>query len=468
MGTTAEVSKQPISKPDSSGGASVMFVDWASVDPSQPNCSLLDGTDFSEYRIVFFDPWQFAVTNGLRSADKEGTDVEYIPFSENEFLRYLTQIKGASQSLQRLLKNDGTLVLRSRVPKSHIKVHKKSSASVRQYTKSVVSAFFWLDDILGQSFFQDCSSKVFKFIHSNSPLADVFGNTAIDCRQTQNSIGKGKTTVVAVGGPALKSPIITRITYAPEPGQVYLIPRFLVEDEQARLTRAFVRIVYDDASGLDRPAWVEFYDRQVKEYNPVKPKMERLELEIKALLKQKTVLVREAAKINLLSDLMCEKSGRLRRAAEIAFKILGFEIAKREESQADDSFRAAFGDDERVVAQVKTSATDSGPIPISDIAALTATKVGDVSVSPGKLILVGNASRIIAPEKRAEWFGAGCGETAAQNHVCLLSTQDLYDAACLVLSKTTSESLDKIKSGLCSDLIACIGIFQINRAKYGI
>ena len=38
----------------------VLFLDWPLSDSSQPQGSLLDGTDFSTCKTVFFDPWEFA------------------------------------------------------------------------------------------------------------------------------------------------------------------------------------------------------------------------------------------------------------------------------------------------------------------------------------------------------------------------------------------------------------------------
>ena len=123
-----------------------MFVNWHVSDERIEQCDLLDGTDFSGCRIIFFDPLGFAVKHGLRSNQHDISEAEYIACSEDAFMRYLAGIKAVSRHIKTVLENRGILVLRSQIPNSQFKIRKKSSVGSQSYTESVVSKIFLLEE----------------------------------------------------------------------------------------------------------------------------------------------------------------------------------------------------------------------------------------------------------------------------------------------------------------------------------
>ncbi|MCK4373409.1 MAG: hypothetical protein KAW61_09680, partial [candidate division Zixibacteria bacterium] len=242
MGTTAcaQVRKGAEKTPNTDGTPSkILFINWPTDQQANHHCDLLAGHDFSDYSIVFLDPLEFAVAHGLRSNCQFLSESEYISYNEREFSRFLTGIKRASESLKELLHKGGLLVIRSQIPNSHIKVRKRSSAGSGSYTESVLSAFFWLEDILGKYTFNSCRVKAIRFVAPGDPLGKPFARAGVDCVQTQDFIEKGQRHVVAAGGPYFKDPVVSRIVCDDWRGLVYVIPKFRVLHEERMLVEAF-------------------------------------------------------------------------------------------------------------------------------------------------------------------------------------------------------------------------------------
>ncbi len=125
----------------------VVFVNWPLSDDTLVSCDLLDGTDFSRCQLVFLDPLEFAMAHGLWNPDDDISEIAYFSFEERDFLAYLSAIRKAAETLRACLRNGGMLIIRANLPKSHIKVRKKSSTGTMKYTESLVSTFFWLEEM---------------------------------------------------------------------------------------------------------------------------------------------------------------------------------------------------------------------------------------------------------------------------------------------------------------------------------
>ena len=106
-------------------GPSVVFINWPADDARASFCDLLDGTDFSRCKLAFFDPLMFAQDHGFWTQNHEISDISYVSFHEKEFMRYLADIKVASDTLRAFLQNDGVLIVRANLPKSHQSAQEK-------------------------------------------------------------------------------------------------------------------------------------------------------------------------------------------------------------------------------------------------------------------------------------------------------------------------------------------------------
>ena len=445
-----------------------IFVDWKGPVEPLDSCSLFDNTDFTKHNLVFFDPYQLALNAGLRTKDKEFTKVEYADLSEKQFIEYLGQAKQATAKLKSLLQNDGILVIRSAIPKGHIKVRKRTSAAIRSYTESVLSTFFWLDEVLGKSTFQDCSTKILKYPHRDIPLVEVFRDCMVECRQAQISIGRGFTRVLAVGGPTGKLPLITKVSLKPEPGQIYFIPKFLVPDEAEKLITAFTKMKAVDEPDYSKPTWLGYYQKQITEHNPLSRKIEDIDQQIDALAKQRGELSLKLSEGTSLPNILWERGAKLRHGVKAAFDVLGLEVDFSQVEQHELTLESPIEYQQYRKVVIRVAEPDAGPVG----AEVVEEFVGHLAERPKfpkpKGILVGNGMCSFPPEKRDIWFEQAGAVSARAQEVCLITVLDLFTAAALVLSRTGSDSQEMIKDSLVKDILSGEGLFVLNRAKYAI
>ena len=453
---------------DKSSEQPVLFLDWPLDVGLYPSGSIFDEGKFNQKGLIFFDPYHFALTYNLRSQNKENFEVEYISFDKQEFLLFLKNAKMAKERIQSLLINDGILVIRSNIPQIHIKVRKKSSAAVKKYTESIISAFFWLDEILGQYSFYSCNARSLTYRSKEHPFARVFGNCRIACFQTQNVISRGEVSVIAVGSISRKSPLITRVSYHPQPGQVFFIPQFLVKDEHKKLCQVFKLLAESEIDDFKKPTWLKYYEDQIKSYSPHRPKMERIDLEIRALVKQKAILDKLDSDVDKLPGLLHERGDRLRDAITVALATLGFDVARTIGNPSDNMLMANYskGSNQKLIIKIsQPSIEPTPPERIEELSEMMATYSSMVQV---KGFLIGNGSGNLPPEKRSDWFDKNVVESGRERGYCLMPTLDLFVAAWTTLSRAESQNIEKIKTSLRKDIIDCIGLFEINRKKYGI
>ena len=453
-----------VSKPDSLA----VFINWPVNDAQIAACDLLDGTDFSNCKLAFLDPLEFATANGFMSPGGEISETVYISYDESDFLRYLARIKGASETLQRFLANGGLLILRSNIPKSYIKVRKRSSTGTMKYTESVVSAFFWLEDILGVYSFTYAYARTLKYLIPKSPLKQAFGKSAVRCVQTLNSVSKGKLEVVASSGSSLRSPGISRISFDSTAGQVFLIPTFVVKQEHRKLIEAFEQVAISCDSGSSRPRWLDYYEKQVRDFSPCRDMMDEVELQMEALKKQLASLMRKQERYDGLVNLLFESDEELEAAARTALEILGFTCNEPVAGRKTSAFEAYPANDKSLHIMVRTASTETGPVGSGELETLARAIEARTSAIRAKGLLIGNAARSSRPEQRDSWFDDECGQASRREDFCLMPSLVLFTIACYIMTRLDAENIEELKRSIRCDILKCDSLFVLSRRKYAI
>ncbi len=443
-----------------------VFINWPVNNDDVEACDLLDGTDFSGCKLAFFDPFEFAVSNGFWSRNDDISEVAYVSFEEIDFLRYLAASKTASETLRAFLRNGGMLTIRANIPKSYIQVRKKSSTGTTRYTESIVSTFFWLEDILGVYSIRYCGARTLKYLMPKNPLKKVFGNVEVRCVQTVNSVGKGKMQAIAGSGTSPKAVAIARITFDSESGQVYLIPKFIIKNEAQHLIEAFEKIYNSRESGSVRPHWLGHYEDQLRQFSPYRPQMDEIELQIEALKKQRGSLMRKQKKFDGVVDLLFESDTELQTAARTALDIMGFDCSAIPHTRKANAFEARPVDDKSTRLMVRAVSTDAGPVPPEEVEKLTQAMKSGTSAIKAKGLLIGNAARSMRPEQRESWFDERCLNEAKREDLCLMPSLVLFTMACYIMTRMDTDNIEKLKNSLQRDIIRCDKLFVLSRKKY--
>ena len=448
--------------------SSAMFVNWPAHDREFPTCNLLDDVDFAKYKLVFFDPHRFAIANNLLSPEAEISDVNYVSLEERDFVHYLSGVKRAATSLTQFLGNGGLLVIRSNIPKSHIKVRKHSSAGIRKYTESVISSFFWLEDILGVYSLTYCQAKTLRYLNPKNPLHGVFGKSGIHCVQTLNSASKAQIEVIATSGSSTNLAAISRLSFGTIPGQIYLVPQFLVKGETAKIFEAFKQIAVSTQSGTLRPRWLDYYEKQVRDYSPFRSKIDDVEIQIEALKKQLVTLMHKQDMYDNLPNLLFESDAELEIATRTALEIIGFTCLQPPTNDKASAFEVHPSNDKSVRLMVRATHSESGPILANQVTALQTAIENRTSAIKAKGLLVGNAGRYTRPEQRLSWFDEASTEESKRRDICLMPSLVLFTVACYVMTRHDAENIDALKTSLQRDILECDSVFVLSRKKYAI
>lgn len=443
-----------------------MFVNWSVDGQAYHQCDLLTGEDFSDYNILFLDPLEFAATHGLRNNCIDLSETEYFPFDEREFGRYLVGIKQGSAALIALLNRGGLLVLRSQIPNSHIKVRKKTSAGSGTYTESLLSAFFWLEEILGKYSFKSCHLRAVRFLVTNDPVSKVFGGAAVDCIQTQNIMDKGRREVIAAGGPYFKDPIVSRLTSREWPGLVYVAPKFSVKEETGLLIDAFTQVYDRHQLNPNRPKWIGQYESQLDDLSPFHNEIGLLEVQMEALKRQLGGLQHKHEDLRQLTNMLHCESDEMASAVETALKRIGFTIhvLSCEHNSAVWVAVQTENDGDRVIFCAASS--NEGPIKSSEVDRFKQLVDQQKSQTPTKGVLIGNADRGRRPDKRTEWFEIDCLDIARQSDICLIPSAEFFAIVIFLMRKAESDNLDNLKASIRREIIACDSQLELNRKKY--
>lgn len=447
---------------------STVFINWPIQGEEVNSIDLLDGTDFSQCKLAFFNPLEFAYARGFLSPDDDISEVSYASFQEKDFLSYLSKVKKAREMLVRFLDNGGVLVIRANIPKSHIKVRKKSTAGLRRYTESIVSSFFWLEEIIGVYLLTYRLSRALKYVVPTSPLTRQFGETAVESLQGLNSVGKGKLEKIALSSPASDAAAIARITFKDSPGQVFLIPRFRVRPEHTKLVETFQKIILNVKSETPRPRWLEQHQRQVRDFSPFGPIINEVERQQEALKKQLAELESKQNQYDKLTDLLFENEEELHSATRTALEILGFDTGKPPRNGTPKAFEVQAEDDPSIRLMVRVAASESGSIGYEDIEILDDAIKARRSRVKAKGVLIGNAFRTVRPDQRREWFDDETVEESKRRDFCLLPTLELFTIACYMMSRLGSENISDLRRSLWRDILQSDSVFVLNRKKYSI
>lgn len=444
----------------------VMFVNWSVDQQAYHHCDLLSGEDFGDCNIIFLDPLGFAAAHGLRNNLSDLSETEYFPFDEREFGRFLVGIKQASTALIALLNRGGLLVLRSQIPNSHIKVRKRTSAGSGTYTQSLLSAFFWLEEILGKYSFKSCHLRAVRYLVPNDPVSKVFAKAAVDCIQTQNIIAKGRREVIAAGGPYFKDAIISRLTSSEWSGLVYVAPKFSVKEETELLVDAFTQVYDRHQLNPNRPKWIGHYESQLDELSPFHNEISLLEVQMEGLKKQLASLQHKHEDLRQLINMLHRERDDMASAVEIALKRIGFVIHVLS-CEHDSTVWVAVqteNDGERVIFSAASS--DAGPIESARVERFKQVVDQQNSQTPTKGVLIGNADRGRPPEERSEWFEFDCLDLARQSDICLMPSAELFAIVTYLMKKAESDNLDDLKASIRREIIACDSQLELNRQKY--
>ncbi len=446
----------------------ILFVNWPTDQQADHHCDLLAGHDFSDYGIVFLDPLEFAVAHGLRSNCERLSESEYISYNEREFGHFLTGIKRASESLRELLHKGGLLVIRSQIPNSHIKVRKRSSAGSGSYTESVLSAFFWLEDILGKYTFNSCRVKAIRFVAPGDPLSKPFARAGVDCVQTQDFIEKGQREVVAAGGAYFKDPVVSRIVCDDWRGLVYVIPKFRVLHEERMLVEAFQQIVGCHKRQSRRPTWITRYNTELDELSPFKSDIDLAKAQLEAIHIQLTKLQRKQDDLRRVTSILYQCREELTSAVSIALALLEYDVRVLDACENGQVLEAVEKGTKGARVIFMAAACDEGPLPSSNLVQLIDIVDKQQSNVRVKGVLIGNADRSKPPEERTAWFDQDCLELARQSDLCLLPTLELFTIVSHLLRRSDSSNLKSIKASIRRDIFACDSHFELNRKKYGL
>ena len=444
----------------------VMFVNWSVDDRDYNQCDLLIGINFSDCNILFFDPLEFANAHGLRNNVSDLSETEYFPFDEREFGRYLVGVKHGSSALINVLNNSGLLVLRSQIPNSHIKVRKRTVAGGGTYTESLLSAFFWLEEILGKYSFRSCHLEAVKYLVPNDPVSRVFGQAAVDCIQTQNIITKCHREVVAAGGAYFKDSIISRLTSDEWPGLIYVVPKFKIKNETGLLIDAFTKVYERHQVNPYRPNWVGGYESKLDDLSPYSNEIGLLEVQMEGLKKQMASLQHKHEDLMQLTNMLYQERDDMDSAIEIALSMIGFttQILSCEHDSTVWLAVRTENKGERIV--FTTASSDDGPIESSAVDSFKQIVDQQNYKASTKGVLIGNADRGRPPLKRTDWFEDECLELARQSNICLMSSAELFAIVSYLMKKAESDNLDNLKVSICREIVACDSQLELNRKKY--
>ncbi len=445
----------------------ILFCDWPTDLDQHDRSTLFELNNINNYDIIFFDPLNFAIANGLRQNDTDLWVAEYTSLSERRFMKLLASVKVIVAQIKDFLNRGGVLVLRSNIPNSHIKVMKKSAVGMQiKYTESVTSLFFWLNDFIDRYSFQYGSDYTIRFLDTHHSLYRVFKEIPVKCLQTQNLIPRDNVFVIADSGTYGHQPVITRVTYPPSPGDLYLIPYFLVPEEADKLVEAFVAIWKEKKYGPFRPDWLTAFDKRLRNVNPYTNQLILNDQEMTKLEQQRQILMEKQDRIQQLADMLYKEGDDLKMAIEKAFKILGFQMPSLPGPLAGSGFDFYLRDETGIEIVCLIGASKTDPVQFDLFGEMVAQLEQSQRADKPKGLLIANAPYELPPNKRPAAF---CEDIMHQNIVngfCLMSTTRLFDLACLVLENWGYSRVGVIKESIRSDLNECTGLYEINSRRY--
>ncbi len=444
----------------------ILFCDWETESQDYEQTKFFDLPNLDTYKVVFFDPLSFSINNGLRTNNNDLWTRENISLTETEFQEYVAKVKLAVDQIRDFIYGGGIFVIRSVLPNSHITVRKKSSSSSSEYLKSVISPFFWLEEFLGKYSFQHANESKLRFLHEENILYNVFKNTAVKCQQTQNVIPKGKIEVVADSCKQSRLPIITRVAFVPKKGDIFFVPKFIVEEESRLLAETFIQIADDTEIQSLRPNWLINYEKELALASQFTQAIDEINFEIGKLKKKRASLLHKKNESEIYTDLLYKSDDELVKVVKKSLRLMDLISPEPpsyiEKAKFDFYYRDKLAP--HIVGQVVSS--EDGPISY-EIFEQFLEKLDSCKLKKDdKAIFVANSDFMIDPSKRKEWFDEKILAESKVREICLLTTAELFIVACYLLARSDSSSGKAIKESLKKDLLTCDTVFRFNQEKF--
>lgn len=443
-----------------------IFCDWAGVDDSYNKITLFDIKDLKDYDLLFFDPLYFAIKYHLRKNPQNIYDKEYINFSEENIVKFLNQVKVASEVISNFINSGGTFVIRSNFPNSEIVIRKESNSGSGEYTKSVISPFFWMERYLGKFAFKKNAADEMVYCDKKNPLYDTFKNCYVNAPLCQETISAGKNEVIAHSGKLTMNPIISRVRFTDSKGQIFFIPQFIIENECDHLIEAFVAFAdYKDAKPL-LPAWASKFEKELDVVDPYEVVVYEINKKIQKLEDEKSALLQKQSELNDFKELLLATGPELVRIVNKAFRFLGFYMIDPPPALKKGNFDIYLKDklSPFIVGQIITSKQST--LSIKDINAFT-EKIDNCHLSSEpKGLIVANTAYLEDPDKRPIPFTSEFLDANKERNYLLISMPELFEIIRYLISKENSTIKDKIKESIRSEMLECSTFFEINRKKY--
>ncbi|MEZ5358409.1 MAG: hypothetical protein R3F48_06215 [Candidatus Zixiibacteriota bacterium] len=446
----------------------VLFCDWKNAPETAKSATLFELTDLSDYDIVFFDPLRFAISAGLRQNENEVYKTEYLPCSEDELRTFVAGIKMAVEVLRDFVIGGGMFVVRSNLPKSFIKVTKKSIVGVisNKYTESVVSIFYWLEEFLGKFACQYGIEHSFSYIAPRSRIYKAFGQCPAEsiCAVTLNSTEF--QYVIAESSHEPYHPLIYAVSGKHGLGDTYIIPKFLIDDEAARLADLFTEIHKHKTSGIDYPFWVDRFEQKLNRANPFNRQVFDIDKEIEYLRRKRAQVFEQSEDIRELLQLVYGQGEDLKYAVKKAFDIIGFQFPAKPDSLKDIPFDLYMRNENASSIAVDVYASDKYAVDIEEYERTMKKVDACEREDKPKIIIVANAANTVVPNKRVQEF---TDEMIRKNNArgyTLLSAVNLFELACSVLDSLQSPNLDEMKASIQKDILESKGEYKADMRKY--
>lgn len=445
-----------------------IFLDWPLEGSPFAEGGLFSSPSLSEYDLVFVDPLRALRSVGAWSGGGEISEQQYVKWGEKELALYLSKVKTARAALDDLLVRGGSLILRANLPKANIRVVKKSSGSARSYTESVVSALFWLEEMIGRYSIRYVSNRVIKYASELHPLAQSLGPAQIKALQAIDSVSNGRLEHVAFTGASFRTPAISRILPGNYKGEVWLVPEFEIKNEPGRLVEAFRAVVGYSQVSARQPQWVQAYQEQLDRQNPFRRQLDDIAAQIDALKKQRQVAREREREVSLLTQLLWERGPALSATVAIALGLIGWKAIDSPIASDEcllDMRLPAGGPKARAVIHIADS--QNGPIVADAVESLAQTMEEGKLKDRAKGIVVGNAQPKVKPNAREEWFDQEAIRAAQRHDFCLLPTSELLLIAGFMLEKHEAPNRNTLEAALAKDLTICDAEFKLNSKRYG-
>lgn len=446
----------------------ILFCNWDSDPGEYSHCDIFDITDLSSYNIVFFDPLNFAIKNGYRKNAADLRRAEYIDRSEREFLHFLAKTKMISRIIHDFLFAGGLLVIRSNFPMSYIRVKKMSSAGVatNKYTESILSLFFWLEDFLGKYSCQYGPIHAVRFKSPNSHIYSLLGRTAVETMAAINFSEKENLSIIAEATAYPHLPVIQKISQSFGPGEVFIIPKFLSNDENNLLAKSFSGILHHRRHDQKRPKWTEKFEHKIERVNPYNQKIVDLQDEIKLIERA----IKNNQELSLMAeafvDLLYTTGSDLKGAVVNALQTLGYQFPQVPETIIGADFDIYMRDKTAANIVVEITSEKLEPVTLDSFNKVINKIDKCHRADKPKCIIVANAPSDMTPESRASAYSEEVIQANLQHRFCLISSVDLFNIMASVLENQFSPKIEAVKEFIREDIIQTNGPFKSNIRKY--